>query len=256
MYIQEVSIDLKTEVDKDELIDEFSLLMSFYRGNGQTQGRIESQFIEGSRILAMPYTIEKDSLDKMYNNGYVIRQSKKIEKLCGSILRQKTVGKSYSSYEASCVCVKSDFFILITNYISIESPLTCGTCNKCVPLYKLPKYYDSGYMPILSWETNYISCDSLQMNCEVGEIWALEQMQEINSQLSIQGLTICKRIEEITSTPVYYYLYNYRKIENNQTERLCPSCGEKWELKNSIHNTYDYRCNKCKLISTISSNSE
>ncbi len=67
-------------------------------------------------------------------------------------------------------------------------------------------------MPILSWETNYISCDSLQMNCEVGERWALNQMQEITSQLSKQGLEICRKIEELTSIPTYYYLHNYKKV--------------------------------------------
>ena len=41
MYIQEISIDIKAKVNKDELMDEFSLLMSSYRNSGQTQGRLE-----------------------------------------------------------------------------------------------------------------------------------------------------------------------------------------------------------------------
>ncbi|MVM40409.1 DNA-binding protein [Spirosoma sp. HMF3257] len=255
MYIQEISIDIKTKVDKDELIDEFGLLMSFYRGSGQTQGKIESQYIENDKIVCLPFTLEKTSLDKKFNNYYVNRQAKKVEELCNSRLIFKTVGKSYDSYKAPCNCKKSDFYILITNYITIQSPLTCGTCNKSVPLYRLPQYYDYGYMPILSWETNYISCDSLQMNCEVGERWALNQMQEITSQLSKQGLEICRKIEELTSIPTYYYLHNYKKFKGDQLTRLCPSCGKKWDLKTQLHNLYDFKCDKCKIVSTISPNS-
>ncbi len=46
MYIQKLSIDIKTNTNKDDLIEQFGLLMAFYRGNGQTQGKIESQYID------------------------------------------------------------------------------------------------------------------------------------------------------------------------------------------------------------------
>src|SRR5687767_4970754 len=110
MYIQEISIDIQSKVNRDELMDEFGLLMSFYRSSGQTQGRIESQYITGDKIVSLPYTLEKKSLDKKYNNYYVNRQIKKIEELCNSKLIYKTVGKSYDRYKASCICKKSDFY--------------------------------------------------------------------------------------------------------------------------------------------------
>ena len=86
MYIQEISIDIKTKADKDELIDEFGLLMSFYRSSGQTQGKIESQYVENDKIVCLPYTLEKNSLDKKFNNLYVNKQTKKVEELCNSKL--------------------------------------------------------------------------------------------------------------------------------------------------------------------------
>jgi predicted nucleic acid-binding Zn ribbon protein len=255
MYIQEISIDIKTKVNKDELIGEFGLLMSHYRSSGQTQGRIESAYIEGDKITCLPFTLEKTSLDKKFNNFYVNRQTKTVEEFCNSKLAFKTVGKSYDSYKTPCKCKTSDFYILITNYVTIESPLTCGTCNKSIPLYRLPVYYDYGFMPILSWETNYISCDSLQMNCEVGERWALNQMQEINSQLSRQGIEICRKIEELTSIPTFYYLHNYKKFKGDQLRRPCPSCNKRWDLKTKLHKHYDFKCVQCKIVSTVSRNS-
>ena len=254
MYIQEISIELNTKADKNDLIDEVGLLTAFYRANGQTQGKIESQYITDSKIFCLPFTLEKNSLSKKFDNFYVKNQIKKIEELCDSTLQFKTVGKSYATYKTPCKCKKPEFYILITNYITIYSPLTCGTCFRSVPLYRLPKYDDYGYMPIFSWETNYISCDSLQMNCEVGERWALNQMQEVNSQLSKQGLKICKKIEELTTIPTYYYLHNYRKAKGDQLLKPCPVCGNKWNLKETLNNFYEFKCDRCKLLSTTSPN--
>lgn len=254
MYIQEISIDIKTKVNKNTLVDQFQWLMSSYRNSGQTQGRIESQYIIDNKIVCLPYTLEKNSLARKYNNFYVNNQTKKLEELCNSTLQFRTVGKYYNSYKTPCACKKSDFYILTTNYTSIDSPLTCGTCNRSVPLYRLPVYHDYGYLPILSWETNYISCDSLQMNCAVGERWALNQMQDLKSQLSKQGFKICKRIEELTSIPTYYYLHNYNKFKGDKLSRPCPSCNKKWGLKQPLHDRYDFKCDRCKIVSEISPN--
>ncbi len=255
MYIQEISIEIKKKVDKELIVDEFEALMAYYRSNGQIQGKIQSQYFSDNKITCLPFTIEIDALSNKYNNYYVNIQSEKVESLCNSKLCFKNVGKYYESYNGGCKCKKRDFFILMTNYISINSPIICGNCNKSVPLYKIPVIYDYGYMPILSWETNYISCDCLQMNCEVGERWGLNQMQDINSQLTKQGIVICDKIKEVTSIPTYYYLHNYKKYKRDQFKRTCPSCNNKWDLKKQLHNFYDFKCDKCRLISTISTNS-
>lgn len=254
MYIVEISIEIKIKADKDELIDELNLLLAFYRANGQTQGKIESQFIDGNKMVCLPFTLEKTSLAKKFSNSYVNNQIQKLENLCGSKLNFKILGKTYDSYKTPCKCKKSDFYILITNYVTIESPLTCGSCFKSVPLYRLPKYDNDEYMSILSWETNYISCDSLQMNCEVGERWALNQMENVNSQLSKQGFEICRKIDELTNIPTYYYLHNYRKFRGDQLSRPCPICNKKWDLKEPLHKFYDFKCDNCKIVSTVSPN--
>ncbi len=262
MYIQEISIKLQENTKKEkisEIIEEFDLLTGFYRGSGQTQGKIASQYItlNNDKIVYLPFTLEKKSLDKTYNNYYVNKQIDKIEKICQASFQFKTLGTD--NYQPCCTCEKTDFYILITNFITILSPLRCGNCHKSVPLYKIPIYYDYGYMPILSWETNYNVCDTLQMNCEVGEKWALKQMQEVNSQLSKQGLAICKKIAELTQIPTYYYLHNYRKIkykknQQSQLSQSCPMCKSEWDLFEKIHNFYDFKCDTCMLISTISPN--
>ncbi len=254
MFVQEVSIEINSNFSKDELYQEFNLLMSFYRDNGQTQGIIESQYIDKNTIIALPYTLETNSLAKENNNFYVNKRIEKIQALSNSLISIKTIGKTTEDYQGCCTCEKSDFYILITNYVSIESPLTCGNCNCTVALYKLPKYYDFGYLPVLNWETNYQACDRLQMNCQVGERWALNQMQKTDSALSKQGMQICKRIEQLTEVPTYYFLYNYTKYKDNDNNRPCPCCNKKWNLKKRIY-FYDFKCDDCRIISTISANS-
>ncbi|NQX38695.1 Predicted nucleic acid-binding protein, contains Zn-ribbon domain [Pedobacter steynii] len=252
MYIQEIQVEIKSKADKDEIFEEMSFLTHYYRGNGQSQGRIESQYIAGSKIICLPFTLEKDSLDRKYNNFYTDRQREKIEQLCDTKIQIKTVGKTCETYNSACNCKKSDFYILITNYITIESPICCGTCHQSVPLYRLPKYADHGYAPILSWESNYISCDTLQMNCEVGERWASNQMEDLKSTLTKQGLKICRTLESLTHTPVYYYLHNYSKYKGDELSRTCPGCNSNWGLQAPLHDRYDFKCDQCRLVSTLS----
>lgn len=103
--------------------------MNCYRANGQKQGSIESQYITNNTIIALPSTLEKDSLDSRYNNIYVNEQIQKLEELCNSKMHFRLVGEDYEHHRTICTCHTSEFYILITNYATIESPITCGTCN-------------------------------------------------------------------------------------------------------------------------------
>lgn len=256
MYTQEISIEINDSTDYDWLLETFDLLMDSYRTSGQTQGKVESQFVTNNTIICYPYTLEEDALNTKYNNYYVNKWSKDVEEIAKSKLQFRTVGKSHKDYNGQCKCVQSEFYILQTNYVSYASPIVCGTCDLSVPLYKLPMYSDHGYGSILSWESNYQSCDTLNMNCEVGEMWAMKQMWDVNSQLSKQGIEVCKKITELSQIPTYYYLFNYRRIRHSQdSKRKCPCCNGDWLLQEKNCHLYDFKCDTCKLISSLSSNS-
>lgn len=59
MYIQKILIKINSKIEIDGIVDEFNILMSHYRGNGQSQGKIETQYITGNKIICLPYTLEK-----------------------------------------------------------------------------------------------------------------------------------------------------------------------------------------------------
>ena len=89
MYIQEISLEINSNIDKNDIVDEFGILMSHYRGNGQIQGNIQTEYITGNKIIRLPYTLEENSLESKINNFYVDRQTKKIEELCNSKIHIK-----------------------------------------------------------------------------------------------------------------------------------------------------------------------
>ncbi|MDW7694497.1 DUF2310 family Zn-ribbon-containing protein [Flammeovirgaceae bacterium SG7u.111] len=151
---------------------------------------------------------------------------------------------------------KKEFIILKTARFS---PLIEGVSLKQIPLYKIPyTYYDEEcYSDINFWENNYVRIEGLWFNGAVGEKWAQNQLQSNNSELSKQGIECCKKIEEVTGIPTYYYLFNYRAWgKKKDKKRKCPNCGDDWLVERVVPNVfYAFKCDKCRLISEFSSNS-
>ena len=134
----------------------------------------------------------------------------------------------------------------------LEAPLRCLRCEGPVPLYRLPRPISGQYSGVLAWEANYQACDALQMNCAVGERFGARQMSNPASELSRSGIAVCKEIERRTKRPVYYYLYRPNgRSRLAEMRRKCPGCGGAWLLKKPLHEKFDFRCDKCHLLSNI-----
>jgi predicted nucleic acid-binding Zn ribbon protein len=151
-----------------------------------------------------------------------------------------------------CRCAAPTGFFLFATFLHIEPPLWCIDCNGVVPLYRLPQSATGEHSGLLSWKSNYRACDALQMNCTVGERFGTRQMSDPASELSRSGLTACKDIERLTRRPVYYYLYRETtRSAAAELRRRCPICGGKWRLKEPLHSKFDFRCDRCHLLSNI-----
>ena len=96
MYVQKIAIDIASDVDQDALMDEFGMLMSCYRNNGQLQGKHHtiSQYLTHNTLVCLAHTLEIDSLHKKFNNAYVNQQMDTLERLCLSKLTFETLGKN------------------------------------------------------------------------------------------------------------------------------------------------------------------
>ncbi|MGO8748157.1 MAG: DUF2310 family Zn-ribbon-containing protein [Thermoguttaceae bacterium] len=154
-------------------------------------------------------------------------------------------------------CSQPAWYLLMTNYLSIESPLWCGEHYLPVPLYRVPPTYkaDPSYRDIrdiLCWQREWKCCDRLQMACGSAERWATKQISDPSSALSITGRSICSRIEKLSGVPTYYYLYRGTgRSAATEQKRLCPSCGKKWLLDEPLHRLIDFKCDPCRLLSNI-----
>ena len=253
MYKQKISISINSRFDRDKLYDEFEALMSNLCKTGQVLGNYETPFIVDNELISYQTTLETTSLSKKYFDEYTKKRLIDIEHWCNSKLKTEVVGKAIPEYKGVCKCKRSDFYILFTYALNSSGFLDCGNCRKVVPIYKLKQLTYNDRYEMLSWETNYKACDDLQLGCTVGEKWATKQMSDPDSQLSKQGINICKKIMEATGIPTYYYLHNYRHISPQKDKaRLCPSCNRKWLLKERLLDFYDFKCDKCKLLSTFS----
>lgn len=253
MFKQKISIVINSTFDRDKLFDEFETLMVNLCKTGQVIGDYESPFVSDNELISFQTTFEKNSLSKKNNDEYVNQRVKNLEEWCNSKLKTEVIGKAIPGHNGVCSCKKPDLYILSTHVLNNSGCIDCGTCEKVIPLYKLTQLTNNDRHDILSWERNYKACDQLQLGCAVGEKWATKQMSDPGSQLSKQGIKICNRLKELTGISTYYCLYNYRHISHSQDKaRLCPSCNGKWLLKERLLDFYDFKCDKCRLLSSFS----
>ena len=259
MFIQEISIEIKNpDIDRAELIDKMEWFIGATVKNGQSQGRFSPTYLHENRLIWLTYALEKTSLSRKNDNVYVKRDRSELEKLCHAKFQVKTLGKDASQTKQICRCKTPSSYILWTNYYSLLSPLDCGDCGGNVPLYRIPKPPEPGeqeYYSIGCWNAAYRACDHLQMLCGFGERWGTRQMQDHDSGLSKDGRKVCRNIEKMVGVPVYYYLYNYRRLtEEQDKQRKCPECGNDWLLDEPWHH-FNFRCGPCRLVSNLTYNS-
>jgi len=158
-------------------------------------------------------------------------------------------------YAQTCRCQHHESYILFTNYVSLESPLRCGTCFLPIPLYKIPPTYDTEYYDIICWQSDHQCCDRLQMGCNTLERASIREMSRHDSSLSKRGRNISERITDSTGIPTYYYLYRGGSARSRKQElaRTCPVCNGEWRLDEPWH-IFDFKCDRCHMLSNIAWN--
>ena len=207
---------------------------------------------KNNEFIAIIDCPERDSLVSENSNYYVSKYWEEIEALSKNKIEIKYIGEEYIEY--SKCCAKQSFLVLY--FGSLYSCIRCGDCFEPIPFYFIPPTYDEKeYFDIFCWEKNYESCYNLWFSGEIGEKYHLNQLTNFKSNLTKQGLNVCKNIERVTNKPVYYFLMNYRKISiKKDKKRNCPSCNQEWILDINLHKKFDFKCDNCKLISEFNWN--
>jgi predicted nucleic acid-binding Zn ribbon protein len=204
-----------------------------------------------SVILFCP---EKNSFETAYSTQYAKQWRAKLETELECNFEFNYIGTD-PEYGEAFIPESSDFFILKTGEYS---SLLDGDTFDPIPLYKIPFTYDGEtYTDINWWERNYIRVEGLWFSGEVGGKWSEDQLQNHDSELSEQGRACAKKIEEVTKVPTYYFLFNYRVGQEADKLRKCPGCGGDWLINGKTSDDlYGFKCDSCRLVSELTSNSE
>lgn len=254
MYTAELFIGRMSKAappsDAAEAIDS---LCSALQRNGQLLPDIVHQVAATKRgyrvFVSLP---ERTALRRSLYNDNVRDALKRLSDLRLSLPSVRILGQAPDS-ALVCRCPSWKWLYMTTNYLTCELPLRCGACAGVVPFYRFSHTSNCGtYEDIIFWQHAYRHYDAIWMTCRAGEMLAYRELSRHDSYLTEQGLSICKRIEMRTRTPVYYYLMRHTgRSKPIELRRKCPSCKRAWHLPAPLHRIFDFQCNDCRLLSNI-----
>lgn len=251
MFVAELTFRKTEKHLPDEAVGALYQFLGVLEKNGQVLSD-HDQIAERRDAYQIFVTVpERKSLNQNHDHKWVYEARLSLKK---AGLRRPVVRIVGSWPEAPklCQCVKSEWLMLMTNYLARESPLRCGDCCGQVPLYRIPPTSGDDYHNIIDWQKDYRACDSLQMHCQTGERFGIREMSSHESSLSRRGRAICKAIEDTLQVPTYYYLdHPNGKSHAAEKKRKCPSCHHEWLLDQAIHRYMNFRCEACRLLSNI-----
>ena len=135
--------------------------------NGQVYGREWAIIDEGNGYSTVALSPERDSLESGFNSSYATAAIARAEAE-GMQLVCQALGKDAESSPA-CSCQSPSGYALFTTYVSLESPIRCLDCFGPVALYRMKPMASGEFYELICWQSDYQSCDSLQMNCRVLE---------------------------------------------------------------------------------------
>ena len=214
-------------------------------GDGSAVAQIPAGF---SSTVTLP---ERTSLLPRFNNRYVTEALAGLGSQGLRAPRTRIVGRAPSGAVADR-CARPSWRVLFTTFLCIDSPVRCGDCFAPVPLYRLPEREPFRREALRFWAHAWQACDRLQMGCRVGERFGTDQISSPTSDLGRWGRELCARVRRLTKIPTYLYLYRGgAKSRSREERRRCPLCDGPWRLKEPLHQMFDFKCNRCRLVSNI-----
>ena len=252
MFVAQIQFPFHSTNEDDETQDIVSSILRSMWQNGQISVRDFSVLSSPQGFSSFVTIPAEDALEDKNHNKWVELGIERFVKVGGQRPTFAIIGADAES-GGPCECVESHGYILYTKWVACESPLRCAFCFFPVPLYRVPPTYDeSEFWNLRCWEADYQACDTLQMHCTVLERTTMRQLSQLNSSLNKSGLNIRDLISASTKQAVYYYLYvQTGKDVDSEVARKCPKCGGDWLLKEPWHNKFDFKCDKCHLLSNI-----
>jgi predicted nucleic acid-binding Zn ribbon protein len=217
---------------------------------GRVCGREQPIVEESNGYSTVALSHDRDSLEPGFNSGYATERIAGAEAEGLHIARQ-VLGADQESSPA-CSCISSSGYAMFTRYLSLESPIRCMDCFRPVLLYRMKPMANGEFYELISWQPDFQSCDSLQMNCRVLKREATGEMSNIDSSLTTAGRAYCATLAASSGRPFYYYLYrSHGPSHRAELMRRCPGCGGEWGLATRLHRLFGFKCDCCRLLSNV-----
>jgi predicted nucleic acid-binding Zn ribbon protein len=218
--------------------------------NGQICGREWPIVPACNGYSTVALSPDRDSLEPGFNSSYVTAAIART-KAEGLQMAWQVLGEDPES-SPECSCTSPSGYALFTSYVSLESPIRCMDCFRPVALYRMKPMASGEFYELISWQSDYQSCDSLQMNCRVLERETTREMSNIDSSLTTGGRAHCATLAASSGRPFYYYLYrDHGRSHCAELARRCPGCGGEWHLATRLHSLFDFKRDHCRLLSNV-----
>ncbi len=143
---------------------------------------------------------------------------------------------------------------LFTHGLNEDSPVHHGDRGTGLPLHLLPV---DGRLrsELFCWAETYSDVDRIWFRTAALEMPAYEQLASINSELALNGRSLCRQLEESVGKPTFYYLIRHWGELATEDNRPCPGCGKAWQQSDSPmpssipFHKFHFRCDTCRLVS-------
>ncbi|AAY61833.1 DUF2310 family Zn-ribbon-containing protein [Rickettsia felis] len=234
------------------------LLCSFI-GSLYQNGNIlnNGEFFSPTKNKLVFYAVipNKDALHASHLSYQALKDKDELEQL-GVVISYKItadyVSETPIDIEENIENAKFLYLYLISWSKAYEEQLVLRTDEgRYLPLYIIndKDRYLGG--TITSWKNDYAAARILWLSSyKKLEPLMERQLAELDSDISIEGRKISKRIQKCLKKKVFYPIAE--PISGNSYARSnysnCPSCKKDWQLKTTFHEIFDYKCNKCLLL--------
>ncbi len=254
MYVAEILFRRRGKPATGNELDAIQGALGLLRQSGQILGREFPILTRRGGYSARVLVPDRDALRPRHHSSFVRGQLARLSESGIAPVRMNIVGKDAAGGPADR-CRAPGWHILFTTYLAIAPPLRCGRCFRPVPLYRIRDPRERLAYELLCWESDYQACDTLQMNCRTGERFGTRELSDPGSSLGRRGRLICRRIRRLTGVPTYYYLLRASGAKKGTEEnRPCPGCGGRWRLRERLHGLFDFKCDRCRMVSNLAWN--
>ncbi len=251
MFAAEIRLKLSRACDDETLSNAVDRLVVALQRNGQVLSDEWPVAVRGREIGAFVSIPERSALAVPPNRW--VRAARQQLRDLGLTVRPVRVLGTEPGATPVCHHARPRAYILYTDAYSMESPLRCATCFGAVPLYRIPHTSDcENYEDLIFWRRQYQRLDALWLNSGPAEETAYRELTRHDSALAREGRALCRGITARTGRPAYYYVMKHRgRSRVLEQARRCPACGGKWLLDRPWHRFFDFRCDKCRLLSQV-----